>query len=156
MPKIAVCGLGELRQTLVDFRPDGVVTILSPAGPTLDIDVGRRLDLRFHDVALSSYGPSGKPYRLAMSPEHTRKLIAFAREPFDRLLIHCALGRSRSPAAAIVAHVANGVAPSVACEIIGRAVPEAQPNVRVINLADTQLGMDGELIAAVSRRWSRP
>jgi predicted protein tyrosine phosphatase len=81
------------------------------------------------------------------------QLIAFARD-WDRaapLLVHCWMGVSRSPAAAVIAVLA--VDPDqdefALAQRLRRIAPHATPNTRLIEIGDRALQRDGRLIAAI-------
>lgn len=84
---------------------------------------------------------------------HVAQLLAFARD-WDRaqpLVVHCYAGISRSTAAAYI--VAAALAPGRDEEELAltlRALsPSATPNPRLIAVADTILGRNGRMVAAI-------
>ncbi|MBP2547431.1 putative protein tyrosine phosphatase [Neorhizobium galegae] len=108
----------------------------------------RHLTLAMNDITFSGTGNLVAP-----SERHVADLIAFARD-WDRtapLLVHCWMGVSRSPAAAVIAALA--VDPDqdefeLAAHL--RAVaPHATPNTRLIEIGDRALQRDGRLTAAI-------
>jgi predicted protein tyrosine phosphatase len=84
--------------------------------------------------------------------EHVEQLVAFLREsPADRpLVIHCLAGVSRSTAAALVALVLDAPGREhEAAALMRSAAPFADPNRRLITVADAFLGRGGALVAAL-------
>jgi predicted protein tyrosine phosphatase len=81
------------------------------------------------------------------------EIIAFARawDQAAPLLIHCWMGVSRSPAAALIAALA--VAPNLDDDDLSRrlraASPQATPNTRLVEIGDRLLGRQGRLISGV-------
>nr|WP_272210845.1 tyrosine phosphatase family protein [Marinicella sp. W31]MDC2876762.1 tyrosine phosphatase family protein [Marinicella sp. W31] len=112
------------------------------------IDPTRHLTLRMNDIAFA-----GTDKLVAPQSSHVEQIITFAREPaFDGpLLIHCWLGVSRSPAAALI--VALALDPTTddfaLTEALRAASPFATPNARLVALGDEALGRQGRLIEAV-------
>ena len=85
--------------------------------------------------------------------EHVGRLIDFARE-WDRstpMVVHCFAGISRSTGAAFVA--ACALNPKRDERDIARAIrdasPTAQPNARIVGIADRLLERDGRMVRAV-------
>ncbi len=112
------------------------------------IDPARHLLLSLNDIAFAGTGALVAPQEA-----HVAAVIAFARS-WDRtapLLIHCMMGVSRSPAAALIAALA--VAPDQDDEALAlrlRAVSrQATPNARIVAIGDALLGRQGRLVAAV-------
>ena len=108
----------------------------------------RHLKLLMNDIAFSGTGDL-----IAPAYEHVEQLIAFVRE-WDRqspILIHCWMGVSRSPAAALIAalsiHPEEHDAALVAR--LRAAAPHATPNPRLIEFGDRLLNRNGELVEAI-------
>jgi predicted protein tyrosine phosphatase len=86
---------------------------------------------------------------------HVDKLLTFVRR-WDQaapLLIHCWAGVSRSTAAAFVAVCAlrpHRDEAEIAQEVRSRS-PTATPNARLVALADSMLGRNGRMIAAIEK-----
>jgi predicted protein tyrosine phosphatase len=90
---------------------------------------------------------------VAPQETHVRDIIDFART-WDRtapLLIHCWMGVSRSPAAALIAALA--VHPQeddlALVRRLRAASPYATPNSRLVQIGDAVLGREGRLVSAV-------
>ncbi|WP_027486036.1 tyrosine phosphatase family protein [Allorhizobium undicola] len=112
------------------------------------IDAARHLKLHMNDI---SFAGTGK--LIAPQQDHVRQIIAFA-ESWNQatpLLIHCWMGVSRSPAAAVIASLC--LYPKQDDEEIAqrlrRSSPFATPNIRLIEFADAMLGRQGRLVAAI-------
>lgn len=112
------------------------------------IDRARHLMLGMNDIAFAGTGDLVAP-----GETHVAEIIRFARE-WNRkapLLIHCWMGVSRSPAAAVIASLA--VHPEEEDESLARrlrqASPFATPNARLIEIGDSMLGREGRLVRAV-------
>ncbi len=112
------------------------------------IEATRHLLLNMNDIAFS-----GTVGLVAPAEEHLADIVRFARD-WDRgapLLVHCWMGVSRSPAAALIAALA--VEPDQDdMELALRlrtASPYATPNARIIEIGDGMLSRQGRLIAAV-------
>ncbi|WP_377295637.1 tyrosine phosphatase family protein [Rhizobium sp. SGZ-381] len=108
----------------------------------------RHLTLAMNDITFAGTGNLVAP-----SERHVTDLIAFARD-WDRtapLLVHCWMGVSRSPAAAVIAALA--VDPDQdEFELAARlrsVAPHATPNTRLIEIGDRALQRDGRLTAAI-------
>jgi predicted protein tyrosine phosphatase len=112
------------------------------------ISASRHLLLGMNDIAFAGTGNL-----IAPQETHVRQIIDFAGQ-WDRtapLLIHCWMGVSRSPAAAVIAALA--IEPDqddarVAARL-RRASPYATPNARLIAIGDEMLGRRGRLVQAV-------
>jgi predicted protein tyrosine phosphatase len=106
------------------------------------------LTQRFHDIA------EPRPDLIAPGRAMIAELLAFGAawtEPAP-LLIHCWMGISRSPAAALA--LACAARPELEemliAEALRRASPSATPNPLIVALADDLLGRQGRLIAAAA------
>ena len=108
----------------------------------------RHLKLGMNDIAFAGTGNL-----IAPAEAHVEELIAFARS-WDRsspLLIHCWMGVSRSPAAAVIAALAldPDEDDDELAQRLRLASPFATPNVRLIEIGDRLLNRQGRLIAAI-------
>jgi predicted protein tyrosine phosphatase len=147
---IHVCSLARLHATVVETRARRIVTLLRlidrvqrPAH-ILEKD---HLVLAVDDIVSPQDG-----YTIPVE-EHVQRLVAFV-QGWDRsapMVVHCFAGISRSTAAAFVA--ACAVNPQRDEAEIARAIrlasPTAQPNARIVSLADRVLRRDGRMIRAV-------
>jgi predicted protein tyrosine phosphatase len=159
--RITICGLEELAGHCEARGVTHVLSILDPGFPEPDsirnFALDRRLKLNFHDVIEAAPG--------WIAPERwdVELLLAFGRNigqpplyggfdvPDTHLLVHCHAGLSRSTASAILLLAQRDPARS-AHDIVGqitRLRPQAWPNLRMIEMGDTLLGREGEIVAAV-------
>ncbi len=150
MPRLHVCSLALIRDTVAETGARSLVTLLSPgttvarpAGITLE----RHLYLAVSDIVAPMPGQ--------VLPEHTHldELLAFVRawDRVEPMLIHCFAGVSRSTAAAFIA--ACALKPQRDEFAIARAIRAASqtatPNARLVALADLALGRNGRMSAAI-------
>lgn len=151
MPTIHVCPLHLLRSEAQRLKPSRVLTLLSPRGSLPErpghLAPDKHLLCLFDDIEHEL------PYHTAPSEADIASVIAFASawEREAPLLIHCYAGISRSTAAALISALV--VAPETddaqLVQRLRRTSPTAQPNSRMIGMADRMLGRDGRLAAAV-------
>ncbi|QQM28836.1 protein tyrosine phosphatase [Martelella lutilitoris] len=111
------------------------------------IDPARHLTLRMNDIAFAG---SGK--LVAPEASHVEEIIRFARVSDGPLLVHCWMGVSRSPAAALIAALARAplLDDLALAKALRAASPFATPNARLIALGDEALDRKGRLAEAVS------
>lgn len=150
MPRIHVCPLSKLDETVTTSGASHVVTLINantqvvrPAG----IDAERYLFIGVSDIVDPLDG------HIVPAQAHVSSLLGFARA-WDRqapLLIHCWAGVSRSTAAAFIS----------ACALVPhreemdfalalrKAAPSATPNKRLVTVADDMLGRRGRMIEAI-------
>nr|WP_210273351.1 tyrosine phosphatase family protein [Rhizobium leguminosarum] len=112
------------------------------------IAADRHLTLAMNDITFKGTGGLVAP-----DETHVQGIIDFAASWRQEtpLLIHCWMGVSRSPAAALIA--ALSLAPDQSEEILARrlrsASPFATPNARLIEIGDALLNRSGRLVTAV-------
>ena len=112
------------------------------------IEPGRHLLLHMNDIAFKGTGNLVAP-----DERHVREIIAFAGawKQEAPLLVHCWMGVSRPPAAALIAALA--VAPDQAEDGLVRRLRAASryatPNARIVEIGDALLGRGGRLVDAV-------
>ncbi|MDL2404476.1 tyrosine phosphatase family protein [Rhizobium calliandrae] len=112
------------------------------------IKAQRHLLLGMNDISFAGTGDLIAPQEI-----HVRQIIDFARN-WDRsspLLIHCWMGVSRSPAAALIAALAvNPEEDDLAlAHRLRAASPYATPNTRLMMIGDEVLDRKGRLVDAV-------
>ena len=151
--RITVCGLEELPGHS-EAGASHVLSILDPDWPVPQafgaFGEHEKLELRFHDVIEEDAG------MVAPSEDDVARLLAFGRdlmaEPRNdaHLLVHCHAGISRSTAsmALILAQALPVVSAHEVMREIVRIRPKAWPNLRIIEIGDSMLSRNGELVAA--------
>lgn len=143
--RLSIVGEFELRnQPPVDV----LVSIWQPDEPRPRLPEARdRLLLDFHDLPFDAPGLRGPEARDA------RVLRDFARDRVrrgDHVLLHCAVGASRSPAAALAVLLALDLTPERAIDEVMRVTRDmAAPNPRFVRHIDDAFGLDGRLDTAV-------
>ncbi|MDE1159217.1 MAG: tyrosine phosphatase family protein [Neorhizobium sp.] len=110
----------------------------------------RHLTLKMNDIAFAGTGNLVAP-----NEAHVESLIGFVQD-WDRaapLLVHCWMGVSRSPAAAVIASLALFPEDDEVelAERLRGAAPHATPNTRLIEIGDRLLKRDGRLVAAIKK-----
>ena len=151
MSEIVVSPLSRIAEMAVRHKSREMVTLIAKEQafhrPAV-ISADRHLTLQMNDITFK-----GNDKLIAPDDVHVQTLIDFARE-WDQsapLLVHCWMGVSRSPAAAII--VALAVKPDEDDAILAARLrtvsPFATPNARIIEIGDRLLGRNGALISAV-------
>jgi predicted protein tyrosine phosphatase len=147
---IHVCSLARVYDTINDTKARHLVTLLRLTDRVqrpAHIAEANHLILPVDDIVAPADGftPPGE--------EHVVRLIEFVRQ-WDRktpMVVHCFAGISRSTAAAFTA--ACMINPHRDEAVIARAMRDAshtaQPNTRLVALADKLLQRDGRMIRAV-------
>ena len=144
-----VCALADVEAEVRRLHPDGVVSLLGPgqSPPTLPPGTAR-LILRFHDIAQPAEG------YIAPDSGIVNQLLAFDADLGEgaRVLAHCWMGISRSPAAAYIlacARYGPGAEDQLA-QALRQAAPSATPNPLLVRLADAHLARGGRMRAAIA------
>lgn len=151
MPQIVVSPLARIAEMAVRHRCTEMLSLVAKGQdfhrPAV-ISRERHLTLGMNDISFA--GTAGL---IAPQEEHVRQIVDFARG-WDRarpMLVHCWMGVSRSPAAALIAALA--VEPEQddqeLVERLRLASPYATPNTRLVEIGDSVLGRGGRLVAAV-------
>ncbi|OCJ11850.1 protein tyrosine phosphatase [Rhizobium sp. AC27/96] len=151
MTTIVVSPLARIAEMAVRHKAREMISLIAKEQtfhrPAV-IRADRHLLLNMNDISFAGTGDLVAPQEA-----HVRAIIDFAME-WDRtspLLIHCWMGVSRSPAAALIAALA--VQPEQDDLALARrlrlASPFATPNTRLIAIGDKMLDRDGRLVAAV-------
>lgn len=150
MPYLVVCRLDQIAEAAVRHGAREMVSLVAGEQafhrPGV-IDANRHLNLGMNDIVEARDG------LVAPAEDHVARIVRFAAG-WDRrapLLVHCWLGISRSPAAALI--VALAVAPDQDDDALARrlrhASPFVTPNARLIDIADGMLARGGRLRRAV-------
>ena len=150
MPRLHVCSLARIGETVTRTGARSLVTLVSPG--TL---VARPIEIAPHrhcTIAVSDI-IAALPGQVLPEREHLDDLLDFVRE-WDRaepMVIHCFAGISRSTAAAFIAACALNPARDefAVARAIRAASPTATPNARLVALADEALGRGGRMTAAI-------
>ena len=147
---IHVCSLARLYATVDETGARHIVTLLRLTDRVerpQHIAPENHLVLAVDDISAPMDGYT------APAEEHVARLIEFA-SAWDRktpLVVHCFAGISRSTAGAFVA--ACAINPQrdelQIAEAIRRASRTAQPNARIVAIADRLLKRDGRMVQAV-------
>ena len=151
MPRIIVSPLKTIGEMAARHKAREMITLIAEKHdfhrPGI-IDPARHLSIAVNDIAFA-----GKDGLIAPQAAHVAEIIAFARgwDQSAPLLIHCWMGVSRSPAAALIAALATHprLDDAQLAGALRRAAPQASPNARLIEIGDTALGRAGRLAAAV-------
>jgi predicted protein tyrosine phosphatase len=147
---IHVCSLARLHATVDETGARHIVTLLRATDRVerpRHIAPENHLVLAVDDITmpLDGYTVPGE--------EHVQRLIAFVGK-WDRaapMVVHCFAGISRSTAGAFVTACALNPQRDemqIAWEI-RRASPTAQPNARIVGVADRLLKRDGRMVKAI-------
>ena len=151
MSAIIVCPLASIAEMAVRHGARDMVSLIAERQdfhrPGV-ISADRHLKLAMNDI-----GFAGTGNLIAPSEAHVLDLIRFVRE-WDQstpIIIHCWMGVSRSPAAAVIAALAlHPEEDDFALAARLRSVaPHATPNPRIIEIGDGILGRRGRLMAAI-------
>jgi predicted protein tyrosine phosphatase len=151
MTTIVVCPLGSVAEKAVRHGAREMVSLIAEKQdfhrPGV-ITAHRHLKLAMNDIAFVGTGDLVAP-----NEQHVERLIDFVRE-WDQsapIIIHCWMGVSRSPAAAVIAALSLNPEEDD-FELAARlrtVAPHATPNTRLIAIGDTMLNRRGRLIAAI-------
>ena len=147
---IHVCSLARLHETVDETRVRHIVTLLRLTDRVVrpaQVAPENHLVLSIDDISFPIDGYT------APDDEHVERLIDFAGR-WDRaapMVVHCFAGISRSTAGAYVAACALNPARDemqIAWDI-RRASRTAQPNARIVSIADRLLKRDGRMVRAI-------
>ena len=152
MPRLHVCPLALVAETVETTGARSLVTLLRPDGTVVErpaaIAPERHLYLAISDIVAAADGET-LPERT-----HVDELIAFVRgwDRADPMLIHCFAGVSRSTAAAFIAACALNPARDEreTARALRAASPTATPNARLVALADAALERGGRMTDAIA------
>ncbi|MFZ5834125.1 MAG: tyrosine phosphatase family protein [Pseudomonadota bacterium] len=148
---IYVCPLSQVKDTINKLTPSHLVSLLDPKsmiGTPPQVHRDRHLQLSVNDIAEPRDG-------LVLPGEtHIRAILDFV-DGWDQrapMLIHCWAGISRSTAAAYIAlcHLNPGHELNAA-RLMRAAARHAQPNQRLVSVADKLMRRQGRMIEAVAQ-----
>lgn len=148
---IYVCPLSQVHASIRHLAPSHLVSLLDPKSmidtpPELHRD--RHLRLSVNDIAEPREG------LILPDESHIREILDFVGgwDQSAPMLIHCWAGISRSTATAYIAlcHLNEGHEHHVA-RLMRAAARHAQPNRRLVALADALMGRKGRMIEAVAQ-----
>ncbi len=150
MPRLHVCSLAMIGDTVARTGAGSLVTLLSPGTAVTrpaTIRPARHLYLAISDIVAPI------PGQVLPERKHLDDLIRFV-EGWDRaepMVIHCFAGVSRSTAAAFIAACALNPRRDEfeVARAIRAASPTATPNARLVALADQALERGGRMTAAI-------
>lgn len=150
MSAIVVAPLARIAEMAVRHKAREMISLLAEKQdfhrPAV-IEATRHLKLGMNDITFAGTGDL-----IAPQESHVQQIIEFARawDQAAPLLIHCWMGVSRSPAAALIAALA--VNPQQddldLAERLRLASPFATPNARLVEIADAVLDRRGNLVRA--------
>jgi len=158
--RATISGLDELA-ACASLNVSHVLSILDPDFPrpgAFDaFGAHRRLELRFHDVIEDA------PGAIAPVRGDVEQVLAFGRtlqaaqSQEAHVLVHCHAGVSRSAATLglILAQAMPGQPGSAIFAAIVRLRPQVWPNLRIVEMGDSMLQRNGDLIAGVRDLYRR-
>lgn len=145
---IYISGLFHMPRLVRELRPSHLISIiqpeLQPRRPA-EITTERHLRIAVHDIS------EADGFSVLPQADDVRTLLDFAESwsPNDgSLLVHCYAGVSRSTAAALITHFLKTGDADASARSLREAAPYAAPNRRILDLADSELGLDGALARA--------
>lgn len=152
MPRIVVSPLRTIGEMAARHKVREMITLIAEKHdfhrPGI-IDPKRHLSITVNDIAFA-----GKQGLIAPQEAHVADIVAFARswDQSNPLLVHCWMGVSRSPAAALIAALAAkpDLQDAELAAALRRASGQATPNARLIEIGDAVLARSGRLVAAVN------
>lgn len=147
---IYVCPLSQVQYSLEKLAPSHLVSLLDPKSMIAtphSLARERHLRLSVNDIAEPQQG------LIVPGEAHIQKILSFV-DSWDQnapMLIHCWAGISRSTATAYITlcHLNQGHE-LAAAKLMRAAAPHAQPNPRLVALADRLMGRNGKMIEAVA------
>lgn len=146
---ITVTGIMGIERALKLLRPTYIISLLDP-GVTIDhsdaVGAGCHLHIEVYDTLASANRP-GFPNERCVE-----RILAFGARwsGHDRMVIHCVAAQSRSPATAAIL-LAQKFPDHVGriARNISQKLPQARPNLRLIEAGDKLLGLNGRLFTAI-------
>ena len=122
-------------------RLDALVSICGPNNEKILTPLPGQTEMLYLHLPMNDVLPHRKAYKGLPTGNDVLKIIEFARSlPEDAsVLVHCAAGRSRSPAAGIIMLAATGTLSRMAVQQIFDSAPKSNPNGWILKLADVIL-----------------
>jgi predicted protein tyrosine phosphatase len=151
MPRLHVCSLSLIGETVARTGARSLVTLLSPG---TDVERPNQIKPERHLYIAVSDIVAPTPGQVLPDATHLDELLGFvhAWDRAEPMVIHCFAGISRSTAAAYIA--ACALSPNRDEFTIARALraasPTASPNARLVALADASLGRRGRMNEAIA------
>ncbi|GJE44946.1 tyrosine phosphatase family protein [Methylobacterium soli] len=151
MPRVHVCSLSRLHETVAATGADHVLTLVT-TGSRVERPAG--IDPECHGIVGVSDIVAAQDGHVLPGEAHLRQILDFvAAWPRDKpLVIHCYAGISRSTAAAYIAGCALNPGRDEAdlARALRQASPSATPNRLLVEIADRLLGREGRMVAAIA------
>ena len=150
MPRLHVCSLALIGETVAKTGARSLVTLLSPGS---EVERPNQIRRERHLYIAVSDIVAPMPGQVLPDAKHLEDLLGFvhAWDRAEPMVIHCFAGVSRSTAAAFIA--ACALAPARDEFAIARALraasPTASPNPRLVALGDDALGRHGRMNEAI-------
>jgi predicted protein tyrosine phosphatase len=151
MPRLHVCSLALIGETVARTGARSLVTLLSP-GTAVERPIRIRPERHLYIAVSDIVAPA--PGQILPDATHLEDLLGFV-QAWDRaepIVFNCFAGVSRSTAAAYIA--ACALSPRRDEFAIARAMraasPTASPNPRLVALADDALGRGGRMNEAIA------
>ncbi|EKF58317.1 tyrosine phosphatase [Agrobacterium albertimagni AOL15] len=151
MSVIVVSPLARIAEMAVRHKAREMISLLAANQdfhrPAV-IQAERHLKLSMNDISFAGTGDL-----IAPQESHVAEIIGFAKawDQAAPLVVHCWMGVSRSPAAAMIASLA--IAPEDDDDALAKrlreASPFATPNMRLVEIGDEMLGRGGRFVKAV-------
>jgi predicted protein tyrosine phosphatase len=151
MPRLHVCSLALITETVAKTGARSLVTLLGPGTEVhrpMHIRPERHLHLAVSDIVEAT------PGHVLPDASHLDELLGFVHgwDRAEPMLIHCFAGVSRSTAAAYIA--ACALAPKRdefdVARSLRAASPTASPNTLLVALGDRALGRRGRMSEAIA------
>jgi predicted protein tyrosine phosphatase len=152
MSRLVVCPLSRVAETAVAHGARSMISLLAEGQqfhrPAV-IAGDRHLVLGVNDISVAT------DMLILPQEAHVAAIIDFVRtwDGPSPLLLHCWMGISRSPAAALVAALAldPDQDDDRLAQRLRAASPSATPNARIVAIGDEMLDRRGALVAAATR-----
>ncbi len=148
---IALTHLSGLDWAIPRVKPVRLVSLLEPEAMIVTppgIDPAMHLKIEVDDIV------APQPDCIHPREDHIRRLAEFGAQWDGKtaLLVHCAGGRSRSPAALMILLVQkNPGREAEVARMLSQQAPHICPNRLMVELADRVLGANGRLVSALDR-----